>query len=89
MMLASMTPQQFDEWCAKDAIEPIGQAGVTALLAVIGGMLGSFGSHSFKPEDIKQACLIDGQNWRPLNPNEEREMTTAEILAAKSLVAGA
>ena len=23
-MLESMTPEQFDEWCAKDAVEPIG-----------------------------------------------------------------
>jgi len=28
-MLDSMTPEQFDEWCAKDAVEPIGYASQT------------------------------------------------------------
>jgi hypothetical protein len=28
-MLESMTPEQFDEWCAKDAVEPIGYASQT------------------------------------------------------------
>ena len=28
-MLESMTPEQFDEWCAKDAVEPIGYASHT------------------------------------------------------------
>jgi len=32
-MLESMTPGEFDEWCAKDAIEPIGYS--TQTLAMI------------------------------------------------------
>lgn len=64
-MLASMHPDQFDEWCAKDAIEPIGQAGVTALLSVIGAMVGSYGENQINPEDVRKSCVVDGTNWRP------------------------
>lgn len=31
-MLSGMTHQQFDEWCAKDMVEPIGMSGTNEIL---------------------------------------------------------
>lgn len=43
-MLDSMTPKQFDEWCAKDAVEPIGTEATRMVLGMIGvSMLASMG----------------------------------------------
>lgn len=45
-MLNSMTSQQFDEWCAKDLIEPIGTPyGLADLIAKIGVMIAAMGGH--------------------------------------------
>ena len=53
-MLASMTSQQFDEWCAKDLIEPIGHAGTHDILAMIGAMLAAYiGSKDVELSDFK------------------------------------
>ena len=41
-MLDSMTHDQFDEWCAKDIVEPIGHGGTHDILARIGVMLAAF-----------------------------------------------
>jgi len=35
-MLDSMTPVQFDEWCAKDMVEPIGEEATRHVLALVG-----------------------------------------------------
>ena len=35
-MLDSMPPELFDEWCAKDIIEPIGHEATRHILALIG-----------------------------------------------------
>jgi len=42
-MLESMSPEQFDEWCAKDAVEPIGYASQT--LGMIVHLIYSYMTH--------------------------------------------
>lgn len=86
-MLLAMHPSQFDEWLAKDAIEPIGQAGVTALVATIAALLGSHGDRTYQPHEVKESCLIDGQNWRPLEPVQQ-VMTAAQAAAAMGIATG-
>lgn len=50
-MLAAMTHDQFDEWCAKDIIEPIGSMQpVCEILAKIGGLIAAFVGHELKEE---------------------------------------
>jgi hypothetical protein len=41
-MLDGMTHEQFDEWCAKDCIEPIGHGGTHDILARIGYLVAQF-----------------------------------------------
>lgn len=41
-MLDGMTNRQFDEWCAKDIIEPIGHSGTHDILARLGVLIASF-----------------------------------------------
>lgn len=52
-MLDRMTHAQFDEWCAKDLIEPIGTSGtndiLTRLAMMIAGYLGQ--------EDVKASAF--------------------------------
>lgn len=41
-MLAEMTIAEFDEWCLKDAVEPIGHAGTHEILSQIAAMLAQY-----------------------------------------------
>jgi hypothetical protein len=41
-MLSRMTHEQFEEWCAKDIVEPIGHSGTHDILARIGMLVASF-----------------------------------------------
>lgn len=89
-LLLAMTPDQFDEWCAKDAIEPIGQAGVTALLATIGAIIASWSTsegNEVKPEEVRRASVVDGQNWRPIEL-EEKEASPEAAVALMSTALG-
>lgn len=47
-MLDSMTPQEFDEWCVRDQIEPIGYA--AKCLPLIAFYLSSFGGEELDPK---------------------------------------
>jgi hypothetical protein len=50
-MLSEMSHEQFDEWCAKDMIEPIGSMQpVCEILAKIGKMIAAFMGHEMKDE---------------------------------------
>ena len=40
-----MTHEQFNEWIAKDAIEPIGSDGTNSILAKIGLLIAAFMGH--------------------------------------------
>ena len=52
-LLDSMTPQEFDEWCAKDRVEPIGNERTRHILSMIGALLGVFaGKKDSAPEDF-------------------------------------
>lgn len=41
-MLDGMTPDQFEEWRAKDLVEPIGHAGTHEILSMIGALIASY-----------------------------------------------
>lgn len=64
-MLESMSPEQFDEWCAKDEVEPIGYASQT--LGMIVHLIYSYMSsespdaEQFMPW-LKYAATPDNQN---------------------------
>lgn len=52
-MLDRMTPEQFDEWRAKDIVDPIGCRGVYEILAMIGAMLSNaFGAKEVTPDSF-------------------------------------
>lgn len=78
-LMESMTPEQLDFWVAKDAISPIGWRGVEALLAVLGAAMLSSKETKLEPDDIRKACIIHGNNWRPWEPPEEKPATAAQL----------
>ena len=51
-MLNEMTPQQFDEWHAKDLIEPIGSRSVTYVLSIIGEIIATYLGCDMKAADF-------------------------------------
>lgn len=52
-MLSEMTHQQFDEWCAKDIIEPIGTSEpICRILTKIGRMIAAFMGQEMKDKDF-------------------------------------
>lgn len=52
-MLDEMTPEEFDEWRAKDIVDPIGSRGVYEILAFIGALLANtFGAKDVTPESF-------------------------------------
>jgi len=52
-MLDQMTPQQWQEWQAKDAVEPIGHRGTQEVLAIFGAMVaGALGAKDVTPESL-------------------------------------
>lgn len=73
-----MSPADLDIWVAKDAISPIGNAGIIELLAVLGAAMLSTKEEPKTPNDIKKACVIHGQNWRP-DEIEEKPATAAQL----------
>ncbi len=68
-MLAAMDPDLFEEWCAYDIIEPIGQEATHRLLA-IGASAATWGKCS--PAEIAP--------WLP-KEEEAREATAEEVIA--------
>lgn len=52
-MLSQMTHDQFDEWCAKDLIEPIGTSGTNEILMRLAMVVAvSAGHKDVKAEDF-------------------------------------
>ncbi len=52
-MLSKMSHQQFDEWCAKDMIEPIGTSEpLCRILTKIGRMIAAFMGQEMKDRDF-------------------------------------
>ena len=52
-MLDQMTPQQWQEWQAKDAVEPIGHRGTQEVLGIFGAMVaGALGAKDGTPETL-------------------------------------
>lgn len=52
-MLSGMTHEQFDEWCAKDMVEPIGTSEpVCRILTKIGRMIAAFMGQEAKDNDF-------------------------------------
>ena len=52
-MLSEMTHQQFDEWCAKDMVEPIGTTEpICRILTKIGRMIAAFMGQEMKDKDF-------------------------------------
>ena len=73
-MLDSMTHAQFDEWCAKDLVEPIGTPRkLTEAVARLGVMIAAINGHE-----------VQESHFMPWNPDEEktRDLTRAESAAA-------
>lgn len=51
-MLESMSTKQFDEWAAKDSIEPIGLESVRAILAQMAMIVANFAGVKMTPADF-------------------------------------
>lgn len=52
-MLSEMTHKQFDEWCAKDMIEPIGTSEpICRILTKIGRIIAAFMGQEMKDKDF-------------------------------------
>ena len=72
-MLSKMTHQQFDEWCAKDMIEPIGTSQETCrILTKIGRMIAAFMGQEMKEKDFMPWLSKQSKRRKPkaLTPNQ-------------------
>ena len=58
-MLERMTTCQFDEWCAKDAVEPIGEEKTRVILGMIGMILAKFAGANLTERDFTPWVKID------------------------------
>lgn len=77
-MLAQMTPEQFQEWCAKDLIEPIGHAGTHEILSQIAYMLSSYlGAKDVTPWTYKY--------WQQKPQDVEESDVDAAVMALEML----
>jgi hypothetical protein len=80
-MLSEMTHQQFEEWCAKDLIEPIGSMPVVCqVLTRIGKIIAAFMGHEmedshFMPWAKKQAKSAS----RQLSPRQSAVALTNHL----------
>lgn len=78
-MLESMTPRQFEEWFARDRIEPIGNKGIHDLLTRIGSCVASMVSEN----------PVSEKEFRPWKGHEPPEpVATAEQIIAMARAAG-
>jgi len=82
-----MTAEQLDFWVATDEFSPIGNSGLVELLAVIGAAMLSTEEKPLTPNDIKQACIVHGANWKPLDPRDTEKPITGEQLAIMMMAA--
>lgn len=73
-MLDQMTPQQWAEWQAKDAVDPIGHRGTHEVVAILGAMLaGAWGASDVKPDTF--------MHWR----QQQKEKPVSHEVAAMAL----
>jgi hypothetical protein len=85
-MLDSMSPEQFDEWCAKDIIEPIGNAATHHVLALIGVTIAQVnGVKDVKLEYFMPWLKPDKQAAR----SKHGSQSEAQMQAAMSCIPGA
>lgn len=78
-MLDGMTAEQFNEWRAKDIIEPIGSAGTHEILIRIGAMIAAMGGAE-DPSD---------QMFAPWRTDATPEASQETIFKTLEAVAGA
>jgi hypothetical protein len=62
-MLSTMTHAQFDEWCAFDLIEPIGERGTNDILARLAVMIASY----LGQKEAKESMFA----WWKKDPNDK------------------
>jgi len=67
-MLSRMTHEQFNEWCAKDIIEPIGHSGTHDILARIGVLIATW----IGSEDASEAMF----KWWEKNKEQAADAET-------------
>ena len=78
-MLDSMSPDQFDEWCLKDRVEPIGYEATRNILALIGVTVAqAAGGKNMKVQHFMP--------WIDTGPIQQ---STEQMQAAMSVVPGA
>lgn len=58
-MLDRMTTQQFTEWCAKDAVEPIGEEKTRVILGMIGMIVARFAGANLTERDFTPWVKVD------------------------------
>ena len=58
-MLDRMSTKQFDEWCAKDAVEPIGLESVRAILAQMAMIISNFAGVKMEATDFMPWVEVD------------------------------
>jgi hypothetical protein len=79
-MLDSMTPKQFDEWCLKDRVEPIGEEASRHILALIGVTIArSFGG----------AKDVTVENFMPWLKQRKTQQSDDQMMAVMSMIPGA
>ena len=78
-MLASMTHQQFDEWCAKDLIEPIGNHGTNEILVRLCCMIAAYLGQDSPKKNAFAPWMIE----------PEEEPVSDDVAIAALMVAGA
>lgn len=77
-MLDSMSPQQFDEWCAKDLIEPIGGSRtIELLLAKVCQMVAGALGVELTISDLMPWCQPARE--RALSPRQSAAAITAAL----------
>ena len=84
-MLEGMTPDQFNEWRAKDLVEPIGHYGTHEILSMIGALIASYlGSKDGENNPVDQWHFKWWQE-RPPEPEGSVESMFAalEMIGAK------
>ena len=81
-MLDEMTPRQFDEWMAADAIEPIGQVWTIEVLKLGLATLANLwvADHPFRPEHFDPAAdSSEKPTEQFVSPNAAAAMFTAAV----------
>lgn len=76
-MLSEMSHQQFDEWCAKDMIEPIGSnEPICRILTKIGRIMAAFMGQEMKDADFMP--------WlkKQFKPPKEKQLTPRQSAVA-------